>query len=140
MRTEQQFSAGGVVVRDGQVLLISTRRGRRWQLPKGHIEEGESLEEAALREVEEETGITGRLVAPLPSIEYQFTERGTRRIHKRVDYFLMTYSGGDPSDYDPHEVSGAGWFPWEEALARLSFANERRVVTAARELVSPPRT
>jgi 8-oxo-dGTP pyrophosphatase MutT (NUDIX family) len=136
MKTEHEQSAGGLVVRDSSILLISTRRGRRWQLPKGHIEAGESSEQAAVREVREETGVTGRVVGPLPGVEYWFTERGLRRIHKRVDYYLLDYVAGDTADYDRSEVSGAEWFSWEEGLSRLSFDNERRVVTAARELAA----
>jgi 8-oxo-dGTP pyrophosphatase MutT (NUDIX family) len=135
VKTEHQVSAGGVVVRAGEVLLISTFGGRRWQLPKGHLEAGESPEQAAVREVEEETGVRGRVLAELPDVEYWFTERGTHRIHKRVYYYLLVYERGDTADYDPHEVSGAAWMSWEEALARLSFANDRRVVKRARQTV-----
>jgi 8-oxo-dGTP diphosphatase len=131
---EHQHSAGGVVVRDGtQVLLISTRRGRRWRLPKGQLETGESPQEAALREVREETGVVGRLRARLPDVEYRFNREG-RRIHKRVDYFLLEYVGGDIANFDASEVSGAAWFSWETSLARLSFDNEREVVRHARDL------
>ncbi len=136
VRTEHQVSAGGLVVQDGHILLISTREGRRWQLPKGHVEPGESTAQAACREVQEETGITGLIVAPLPEIEYWFVERDRRRIHKRVHYFLLSYVRGSTEDYDPNEVSGAEWVPWEDGLARLSFANERKVALAARELLT----
>lgn len=118
-----------------RILLISTQNGRRWQLPKGHVEEGETAEEAAVREVREETGVTGRILAPLPEVEYWFVERGPRRIHKRVEYFLLGYVEGDCADYDPREVSGAEWFSWEGGLARLTFENERRVVEQARRLM-----
>ncbi|HKH45613.1 MAG TPA: NUDIX hydrolase [Thermoanaerobaculia bacterium] len=131
---EHQHSAGGLIVRSSQILLISTQEGKRWQLPKGHIEAGETPEEAALREVREETGVTGRIVAPLPGIEYWFFNRGAR-IHKQVDYFLLEYVSGDPADFDANEVSGAGWFSWEAGIARLTFENERRVVVRARDLL-----
>lgn len=135
MRTEHQVSAGGLVVRGDEVLLISTKEGERWQLPKGHIEAGESRRQAAEREVREETGIIARISAPLPDIEYWFYERGAQRIHKRVYYYLMTFEGGDVSNYDPEEVFGAHWMSWDEALDRLSFPNERKVVKAARRLM-----
>jgi len=135
MTVERQVSAGGLVLRGEEILLISIRGGRRWQLPKGHIEAGESRQEAAEREVREETGISGRVITPLPDVEYRFTERGAHRIHKRVHYYLMVYVSGDEADFDPEEVSGARWFSWEEALERLSYPNERRVVATARELV-----
>lgn len=117
--------------------MISTQEGRRWQLPKGHIEPGETPEQAAIREVCEETGVTGRVVAPLSDIEYWFVEKGSRRVHKRVDYFLLAYVRGDAANFDASEVSGAGWFTWDEGIGRLSFENERRVVQKARELSEP---
>jgi len=123
------------VLRDDEVLLIATRGGRRWQIPKGHVEEGESAEEAAVREVREETGVRGRVVAPLPGIDYAFLEQGVRRIRKHVDYFLLSYESGNEAAYDPREVDGARWFPIGEAVVRLSFANERRVAVRALELV-----
>ncbi|HMB55324.1 MAG TPA: NUDIX hydrolase [Thermoanaerobaculia bacterium] len=130
--TEHQTSAGGVVLRDGRMLLISLKGGSRWQLPKGRIEAGESAEQAAVREVEEETGVAGTPLLPLERIEYWFVENG-QRIHKTVDYFLFSYHSGTTADYDPREVDGAGWFPVEEALERLSFDNERRVARRAAE-------
>ncbi len=130
---EQQHSAGGLVVREGQVLLIATAGGRRWQLPKGHVEEGETAEAAAVREVREETGVVGRVIAPLPSIRYSFVERGARRIRKQVDYFLLVYVEGSEADFDPKEVDGASWFEWDEAVERLTHANERRVAARARD-------
>lgn len=134
MKTEHHRSAGGLVVQGSRILLISTQSGRRWQLPKGHIEEGEIPEQTAVREVREETGVTGRVVAPLPGVEYWFIERGQRRVHKHVDYFLLDYVSGDPADFDAREVSGADWFSWDEGIAKLSFENERKVVLEAREI------
>jgi 8-oxo-dGTP pyrophosphatase MutT (NUDIX family) len=132
---DRQHSAGGLVVRggaaDGDEVLLITVAGGRWQLPKGRLEAGETAEQAAVREVEEETGVRGRVRLALPAIDYWFA-RPDRRIHKRVDYFLLDYVGGSTEGYDPHEVDGAAWMPWSEALARLTFANERRVVEAAR--------
>ena len=140
MRTEHHRSAGGLVVDGSRILLISTQAGRRWQLPKGHIEMGETAEQAALREVREETGVTGRVVAPLSEVEYWFVEKGARRVHKRVDYFLLDYVCGSAADFDAAEVSGAEWFSWDEGIAKLSFDNERRVVLQAREILEPGKT
>lgn len=134
MKTEHHRSAGGLVVHGARILLISTQAGRRWQLPKGHIEAGETPEQTAVREVREETGVTGRVVAPLPGVEYWFIERGSRRVHKWVDYFLLSYVSGDPTDFDAREVSGAGWFSWDEGIAKLTFENERKVVVQARRI------
>lgn len=133
METVHERSAGGVVVRGGEILLIAVAGGQRWQLPKGHVEEGESERETAVREVREETGVRGRALAPLPEIEYWFVQAG-QRVHKRVAYFLLAYESGSERDYDPSEVSGAAWFPWSEAIERLTFDNERQVATAAREV------
>ncbi|RPH53895.1 NUDIX hydrolase [bacterium] len=140
MKTEHHRSAGGLVVRESLILLISTQEGKRWQLPKGHIEEGETPEEAAVREVREETGVTGRILAPLPPVEYWYIEKGRRRVHKTVEYYLLSYVSGNTADFDAREVSGADWFSWEEGLARLSFENERRVVLEARRLETLPPT
>jgi 8-oxo-dGTP pyrophosphatase MutT (NUDIX family) len=130
MDTVNERSAGGLVVRGEEVLLIALAGGQRWQLPKGHVEPGESAEEAAVREVREETGVRGRSLGPLPAIEYWFVQAG-QRVHKQVDYYLLEYESGSETDFDPSEVSSAAWFPWDEAIARLTFDNERRVAVAA---------
>ena len=121
------------MVRGGEVLLIAPRAGR-WQLPKGHVEPGEAPPEAAVREVREETGVWARVLTPLPSIDYTYEVEGRVRIHKRVDYYLMAYLDGSERDCDPREVLAAQWYPWEEALTRLSFDNEREVVRTAQRL------
>ncbi|MEM7051391.1 MAG: NUDIX hydrolase [Acidobacteriota bacterium] len=128
-KLRHEHSAGGLVVREQEILLISLQDGRRWQLPKGHIEKGETLEQTALREVLEETGIEGRVIAPLPHIEYRFPHR-RREVLKRVDYFLLEFIGGSTANFDPEEVSGAAWFPWQEGIERLTFDNERSVACA----------
>lgn len=130
---ERQHSAGGVVVRDGAMLLIATAGGRRWQLPKGRIEPGESPEQAAVREVREETGVTARVVAPLAGIDYWFADGSSKRIRKHVDFFLLGYVEGSESDFDPSEVDEARWFPSPEAVERLTHASERRVAAEARD-------
>jgi len=132
METVHERSAGGLVMRGEEVLLIAIAGGQRWQLPKGHVEAGESAEQAAVREVREETGVTGRPVASLPTIEYWFVQAG-QRVHKHVHYYLLDYESGSETDFDPSEVSSAEWFSWDDALARLTFENERRVAEAARE-------
>jgi 8-oxo-dGTP pyrophosphatase MutT (NUDIX family) len=134
VEAEHHRSAGGLVVRGAAILLISTQKGRRWQLPRGHIEDGETPEQTAVREVREETGVTGRVVAALPEVEYWYVEKGTLRVHKRVVFFLLDYESGDAADFDASEVAGAGWFGWDEGLAKLSFENERRVAELARAL------
>lgn len=79
--------------------------------------------------------MSGRVLAPLQGIDYSFVERGLRRIQKHVDYYLLAYESGNEADFDPEEVVAARWFPWTEALAKLSHANERRVAEQAWTLV-----
>jgi 8-oxo-dGTP pyrophosphatase MutT (NUDIX family) len=103
------------------------RRGRlRWSLPKGHVEEGETNEAAAVREVAEETGITGRVVAPLGTIDFWFVADG-RRIHKTVHHFLLLAQGGELSDEDV-EVEQVEWVPLTELADRLAYDDERRLI------------
>ena len=110
------------------------RRGRLlWSLPKGHIEAGETAEEAAVREVEEETGIIGRVVAPLGTIDFWFVAED-RRVHKTVHHFLLRALGGELSDSDV-EVSEVAWVPLEELESRLAYADERRLIRRATELL-----
>ena len=110
------------------------RRGRLlWSLPKGHIELGETAEEAAVREVEEETGIIGRVVAPLGTIDFWFVAED-RRVHKTVHHFLMRALGGELSDSDV-EVSEVAWVPLSELESRLAYADERRLIRRAAQLL-----
>jgi len=142
MRTEEQVSAGGVVVReiDGRfdVVLVLVGAQRRWQLPKGLVEAGETPEVAARREVREEAGVEAELAAPLDVIDYWYVadRRGERvRFHKRVHFFLFRYQAGRVEDHDD-EVHEARWVPLADAGAQLAFANERRVVERAAAVVS----
>jgi ADP-ribose pyrophosphatase YjhB (NUDIX family) len=110
------------------------RRGRLlWSLPKGHIEAGETAEQAAVREVEEETGIIGRVVAPLGTIDFWFVAED-RRVHKTVHHFLLRALGGELSDSDV-EVSEVAWVPLDELESRLAYADERRLIRRATELL-----
>lgn len=100
-----------------------------WTLPKGTPNDGETLEETALREVTEETGLDVRIVEPLSSIDYTFVQSGTR-IHKTVHYFLMEPVGGDLSRHD-HEFERVRWVRFADAPGLLTFATERALVEAA---------
>ena len=140
--TETQVSAGGVAWRRGdggvEVALVLVGPKRRWQLPKGIVEEGEAPLAAALREVREEAGLETTLDGELETIEYWYVvTRGATRVryHKFVHFFLLAWQGGDVRDHD-HEVVEARWFPIGEAVERLAFPNERSVVAKAAELLA----
>ena len=113
------------------------RKGRLlWSLPKGHLEAGETAADAAVREVEEETGIRGRVLASLGTIDYWFVA-DDRRVHKTVHHYLLEAAGGELSDSDV-EVDEVAWVPLGELSARLAYAGERRLAEAAAELIADP--
>jgi 8-oxo-dGTP pyrophosphatase MutT (NUDIX family) len=137
----EETSAGGLVVdrSDGapRAALIGRvdRRGRLlWSLPKGHLEDGETAEDAAIREVEEETGIRGRVLAVLGTIDSWFVAED-RRIHKTVLHYLLEASGGQLSD-DDVEVDEVAWVPLAELTDRLAYAGERRLAETAAGLLA----
>jgi 8-oxo-dGTP pyrophosphatase MutT (NUDIX family) len=105
------------------------RPGTTWTLPKGTPNDGETVDETALREVAEETGLQVRIVAPIGAIEYFFTEAG-RRIHKTVHYFLMEAVGGSLDGHD-HEFDEVAWLPLDEARSIMTFDTERQIVEDA---------
>ncbi|MCA1587353.1 MAG: NUDIX hydrolase [Chloroflexi bacterium] len=133
LRTARATSAGGVVIRTVddriEVALVHRRSPRLWALPKGTPDSGETLEETALREAREETGLAVEIEAPITTIRYFFV-RGTTRFHKTVHFFLMRATGGSPDDHDA-EFDEVRWVPLEEALALLTHATERSILEQA---------
>lgn len=133
---EVERSAGGVVVRAlkgvPHVLLIRDPY-RKWGLPKGHIEEGEGPQEAAVREVREETGLEHLILGPdLGEIDWTFRQRG-RRIHKFCRFYLMASFQGDCSPEEEEGISACRWLPSPKALATVSYGNARSIVQRALE-------
>lgn len=141
-----ETSAGGVMVRRApqgfDVCLILRRRhhGEAWCLPKGHLEAGEEPGAAALREVQEETGVAAELLAPLANVSYRFVApQDGRRILKHVHFFLMRARPEPLRPPDPHEVLEVRWWPLEQARQEATYENERRLLDAAAALLAQPR-
>jgi 8-oxo-dGTP pyrophosphatase MutT (NUDIX family) len=141
-RGEHERSAGGVVVRGEELLVIvPARRGAHGQrvlgLPKGHIDPGETAEQAAAREVREEGGVEAELVEKLGDVRY-FYQRGGRRVLKRVSFFLFAYRSGSPDDHDD-EIEEARWMALADAATALSYAGEREIVVRALSAIARDR-
>jgi len=130
-----EVSAGGLVIdTTGKLGLLIGRRdlkdasGKRilWSLPKGHIEDGETPEQAALREVQEETGIQSVIEKSLGVIDFWFMAGG-KRIHKTVHHYLFRESGGLLAAQES-EVDEVGWFPLAEIIERLAYPDEKKLI------------
>ena len=136
--TKTALSSGCAVIDSvGRILLLRRADERIWGLPKGTVEPGETLEETAVREVQEETGIRVRILTPLTEIRYRFySPRDDANVEKRVVYFLAERVGGrlkpEPGFDDVR------WFTRTEALRRLHFENDRNVVRRAYEALASP--
>ncbi len=135
MRIKYEVSAGGLVLRRREssydALLIGRGVPRIWSLPKGHLEAKESHEQAALREVREETGCWGEIIAKLSEISYWFYLNG-RKHKKSVTFYLMRYLSGDTANHD-HEVDEAQWCEIMAARKSLKYVNEKRLINLALE-------
>jgi len=136
-----EVSAGGLVVdTTGTMGLLIGRydlkdaSGKRvlWSLPKGHIEEGETPEEAAIREVAEETGINSSITKSLGVIDFWFMAGG-KRIHKTVHHFMFTEIGGTLLAQES-EVDEVSWFPLSEIVERLAYPDEKKLIARTAEL------
>ena len=140
----REFSSGGVLVRRlrGRWMVAAIRPAGRppglWALPKGQIDEGESGEETALREIAEETGATGRSLGKLGDVRYWFTWEG-ERIFKVVSFFLVRYEAGKLGEIPEafrHEVAEVRWLPLDDAPRLLAYQGERRLTEKARAVLA----
>lgn len=141
MSISLEWSAGGVLVREHEGVwefaVIQPHKRLVLCLPKGHIDSGETPEMAAIREVREETGVTGEVAAFLGDIHYAYRFRG-RNIQKRVSFYLLKYQSGEIDQLDPimrREVDRARWIPLLEADSHLVYQGEKSMVAKARTLV-----
>lgn len=140
----REFSAGGLVYRRlrGIVMVCLGARKRPddgtlvWSMPKGHVETGESMEEAAVREVREETGLVAAIEEKLGDVTYWYVRReddgGPVRVLKRVRFFLMRHRGGRFADRD-RELDAVRWFSIDAAEAAVPYASERDLLRTVRE-------
>jgi 8-oxo-dGTP pyrophosphatase MutT (NUDIX family) len=137
----REFSAGGVVVRRMRgrpfIAAVRLKDGTVLALPKGHPDEGESMVEAAARELREEAGVVGTLVEKLDDVTYWYF-RGGERVLKVVSFFLFRYRSGSVRDHD-HEVESAEWVPLEDAPRRLTYKGEKAVAETARTRIAEGR-
>ncbi len=141
-KVEYPVSAGGVVYRVGEegvdvvICGLRSQDGWTWGLPKGTPDLGETLEETAIREVTEETGLKVSLEAPIDSIRYWFVRQDDGvKCHKTVHFYLMSAVGGSLDDHD-HEFDEVHWSSGEESLRALTYANEINILEKAIAMVS----
>lgn len=140
LTVEHVVSAGGVVYRrrNGSIEVLLCHRifPVLWCLPKGTPDDGESIEETAIREVREETGVDPQIVGNLGSIQYSFTRpQQGRRFDKTVYHYLMIPIGGDPSLHD-HEFDQVEWVELSDAIQRLTHKDEAEVAERARDAIA----
>jgi 8-oxo-dGTP diphosphatase len=136
METKWEFSAGGVVYRrndEGKLEILLIRVKNRWSFPKGNIEKGEPKDQAALREVKEETGVDAEIIEYLGEVDYWYS-MGLTRIHKFVYYYLMKYTGGDIVP-QKEEIDEAKFIPFEEVENLLTYPTDKEIFERAKKVL-----
>jgi 8-oxo-dGTP diphosphatase len=136
---KRRISSGGVVYRnlndDVEVVIVAVRGSRAWCLPKGIIDRDEDPPATALREVREETGLTGEILYELGQISYWYYLREEMiRVHKTVYFFLLKFIEGSTDDHD-HEVDEARWFPIDDAIEKLTYKSEKEIMRKAKVMI-----
>lgn len=142
LSTKTQISSGGVAFKNENgvlkvALICVGGKQKRWQLPKGIIDKGETPEVAAVREVREEAGIEAELLKLIEKVEYWYVaaEKSEKvRFHKFVYFHLMRFKSGDVADHD-HEVLEARWFDIDEAIEKIAFKSEKEVLKKAKDMI-----
>lgn len=134
-----QVSSGGVIYRDCpggvEVALVAVKGGKIWCLPKGIVDKGENLEETALREVKEETGLKGRVVEKIGQSTYwYYMKEENAKCKKTVHFYLLRYETGSTGDHDG-EVDRSCWFPIEEAIEKLNYRGDKEIMLKAKGLL-----
>ena len=132
-------AAGGVVFRAGnegiEIVLVSRRASNLFALPKGKVDPGEVVEQTAVREVREETGLEAEILEPLGDVRYWFTDEDGVRVDKVVHFFLMRPTGGDTANHD-HEFDDVEWYHLAEAERLLTHKNQLHILNRAAELIA----
>ncbi|MCL5024443.1 MAG: NUDIX hydrolase [Nitrospirae bacterium] len=135
-----QVSSGGVIFRkvegdDLEIALVAVKDGKVWSLPKGIVEKGEEAQQTAVREVREETGLSGKIMDKIGDISYwYYIKDDNAKCRKTVHFYLLEYVSGSTSDHN-WEVDAAEWFPIEAALGRLSYKGDKEIVGKAKEML-----
>ncbi|PIZ45723.1 hypothetical protein COY30_01470 [Candidatus Woesebacteria bacterium CG_4_10_14_0_2_um_filter_44_9] len=139
----REFSSGGVVYKNegDKILWLVTKSAVSdlypkavWRLPKGWIDEGETTQQAALREVKEEGGVEAKIIQKIETVKYFFTTSDKSKVLKFVTFYLMEWTKDLPEGFG-EETSEIAWLPFNQAVKRLSYGGEKQILKKAKELL-----